>query len=303
MNQNEITVLDAGMGKTLSMRGVDIPGTIWSANALIVAADVVVDVHKENIAAGARVITTNSYGIIRSDLAKENIEDQFEALNQSAGELAKRAVQESRENSVEIAGSLPPLNGSYRPDLVLDRKLMDELYQEQAKLLAPYVDLFICETMSTIEEASAAANAAKETGLPVLIALTLDDDRKGCLRSGERVEDAVDQLCVVDPIGILANCCLPERITDAMPLLSMSGLAFRGGYANAFSRVPRDFELDGVKESDRKLPLRDDLEPDLYARFVEEWLDQGANIVGGCCGTTAKHTQAITGLLASRACA
>ena len=303
MNPDKLTILDAGMGKTLSMRGVDIPGTIWSANALIVAPQTVVDIHKENIEAGARVITVNSYGIIRSDLAKENIEDQFAALNRLAGELAVQAVEQACGaglQRVEIAGSLPPFNGSYRPDRVLDRRVMDRLYREQVDLLAPYVDLFICETMSTIEEASSAATAAMRTDLPVLISLTLDDDQPVCLRSGETVEEAIDLLARLEPIGILANCCLPERISDAMPVIVSSGLPLAGGYANAFSRVPKDFELDGVKESDRKLPMRNDLVPDVYARFAFDWIEQGANIVGGCCGTTAEHILAISRLVASK---
>lgn len=299
MNKNQITVLDAGMGKTLAMRGVDIPGTIWSANALIIAPEIVVEVHKENIAAGARVITTNSYGIIRSDLAKENIEDQFAVLNQIAGRLAKQAAQEAGVD-VEIAGSLPPLNGSYRPDRVLDRSVIERLYIEQALLLAPYVDFFICETMSSITEAVAAAAAVAEVGRQALIAMTLDDDRAGCLRSGEKLEDALEQLQKFNPLGVLVNCCLPERISDAMPVLASSGLDFTGGYANAFSRVPKDWLLDGVKESDRKLELRRDLEPVAYAQFASQWIKQGANVVGGCCGTTAEHIQAITDVLAAQ---
>ena len=298
MNKDQVTVLDAGMGKTLAMRGVEIPGTIWSANALIVAPEIVIDVHRENIDAGAKVITTNSYGIIRTDLAKENIEDQFEFLNKKAGELARQAVAESQVQ-VEIAGSLPPLNGSYRPDRVLDRSIIEPLYLEQAKLLAPYVDFFVCETMSSISEAMAATSAASKTGKPVLVALTLDDDQPGCLRSGEKIQHALEQLATLKPLGVLANCCLPERINDAMPMLTSSGMAFCGGYANAFSRVPKDWLLDGVKESDRKLELRQDLDPDHYAQFVSEWIAQGANLVGGCCGTTAEHTLALARLVNS----
>ncbi len=291
-----ITILDAGMGKTLVMRGVEIPPTIWSANALRVAPEAVVAVHRENIDAGANIITTNSYGIIRSDLAKENIEDQFAALNELAGELAQQAVIESASDT-QIAGSLPPLNGSYRPDRVLRREVLEPKYQEQAKLLAPYVDLFICETMSTITEAVAAATVAAETGKPVLVALTLHDEAIACLRSGETVEDALDKLAPLEPIGVVANCCLPERISDAMPLLAASGLQYCGGYANAFTRVPKDWLLDGEKENDGSLQMRDDLAPPVYSYFVSAWIERGANVVGGCCGTTAAHTEAISELV------
>ena len=297
MNPSEITVLDAGMGKALMMRGVEIPKTIWSANALIVAPDEVKRVHLENIDAGARLITTNSYGIVKTDLAKVNIESQYSQLNELAGQLAQLAVAE-REVAVEIADSLPPLTGSYRPDRVLQRHLLENLYLEQAILLAPYVDLLLCETLSSIAEGLAAASAAQKCGKPLLVSFTLHDTHKNKLRSGESLQDAIHQLKDMNVLGVLVNCCLPERISDAMPLLAKSGLPFRGGYANSFTRVPEDWLLDGNKETDGLLTMRDDLSPHNYCRFVSQWIDEGANIVGGCCGTTAEHTKAIAELVA-----
>ena len=94
MSAKPVTILDAGMGKSLSLRGVDIPSSIWSANALLVAPDVVVDIHRENIAAGARMITTNSYGVIRNDLPKLGLEQRTVELNQMAASLAQRASKE-----------------------------------------------------------------------------------------------------------------------------------------------------------------------------------------------------------------
>jgi len=249
MANDDVIVLDAGMGKTLSMKGVEIPPTIWSANALIVAPEVVVEVHKENIEAGAAIITTNSYGVILSDLAKEGLEDQYELLNKVSGQLAEQAVSDSGKQ-VMVAGSLPPQNGSYRPDRVLDRETLEPLYYRQAELLAPHVDLFICETMSTIDEALAAFSAASQFDLPVLIGLTLHDEKPGYLRSGESLSDAIEQLAAFEPAGVLANCCLPERISDAMPELAESGFKYCGGYGNAFTHVPQDWLLDGSKNTD-----------------------------------------------------
>ncbi|MDP6416546.1 MAG: homocysteine S-methyltransferase family protein [Gammaproteobacteria bacterium] len=299
MSAEKVMLLDAGMGKTLSMKGVEIPDTIWSANALIVAPEVVVEVHRENIEAGADIITTNSYGVIRGELAKENIEGRYKELNRMAGNLAERAVMESGTQTM-IAGSLPPQNGSYRPDRVMSRESIEPLYREQVALLDPHVDLFICETMSTIEEAVTAATIASESGKPVFVGLTLHDEQASCLRSGESIEDALEQLLPLNLQGLLANCCLPERISDAMPSLVSGGFDYCGGYANAFAHVPRDWLLDGDKDNDGRLALREDLCPEIYCDFVEGWIDQGANIVGGCCGTTAAHTRAISSLLATK---
>jgi len=293
MDSSVVTLLDAGMGRTLSMKGIEIPPTIWSANALLVAPEIVKEVHLENIQAGAKVITTNSYGIILADLAKINIEDQYESLNILAGKLAVEAVTDSGK-PVEIAASLPPQNGSYRSDLVLDRSVIEPLYRRQAKLLEPFVDIFLCETMSSIDEAISAAAGVSGLGKPVYIGLTLHDEKSATLRSGESLQSAVQALADFNVAGILANCCLPERISDAIPLLAASGVDFFGGYANAFTRVPQDWLLGGEKEFDGRLTMRDDLSPEFYSEFVVDWIAKGANFVGGCCGTTAKHIQAIS---------
>ncbi len=298
MNQ-EITILDAGMGKALKMQGVEIPGTIWSANALLVAPEKVQEIHEENIRAGATMITTNTYGVIRSDLKKVGIEDQFESLNLQAVELAKAAVKETGTKA-KIAGSLPPLNGSYRPDLVPPLDEIEPLYREQATILAAHVDVFLCETMSHINEAVAAASAASRTGKPVIVSFTLHDEKSGTLRSGQSLEDAIAQLIQFDLEGLSVNCSLPERITDAIPILSKSRATLIGGYANAFTHVPEDWLLDGEKPTDRTLQLRDDLPPEIYAKFVDQWIKDGANLVGGCCGTLASHTAAIATLVQSK---
>ena len=301
MQRDKITILDAGMGKTLSMKGVEIPPTIWSANALIVAPEIVLEIHRENISAGARMITTNSYGIIPADLRKEGLEEKFVELNQSAGQLAQKAARESVE-VVEVAGSLPPLNGSYRPDRVLRKEIVEPIYRQQSEALCPYVDIFLCETLSTIQEAVSAVSVTSELGKPVLVGLTLHDDQKGKLRSGESLQDAIYALKKLNPAGILANCSLPERISDAMPILVESGLSYRGGYANAFCSVPKDWLLDGEKDTDGKLELRKDLSPERYREFVIEWVEKGANFIGGCCGTTAEHISLINEWVEGREC-
>ena len=295
----KITILDAGMGKALKMQGVEIPETIWSANALLVAPEKVQSIHEENILAGANMITTNTYGVIRSDLKKAGIENQFETLNLQAAGLARAAIKATGK-VVKIAGSLPPLNGSFRPDRVRSVEEIEPLYREQAEILAPHVDVFLCETMSHINEAIAAARAARSTGKPVIVSFTLHEQNPGKLRSGQSLEDAINGLGEVDLEGHGANCTLPERISDAMPILAKSNLKYVGGYANAFTHVPEDWLLDGEKITDGPLELRDDLSPEIYSKFVGQWINQGATLVGGCCGTLPSHIAAIATSLRSQ---
>ena len=291
-------LMDGGMGRELRRRGVPILETIWSANALLVDPDAVRAVHRDYIEAGAEVITINTYGVIRAELAKEGVEDRFRELNVLAAKLAQQAREEAGK-PVLIAGSLPPLRGSYRPDLVGPSKEIEALYREQAEAQAPHVDLFICETMSLAREAHAAASAAASTGRPVWVSWTLHEDQSGRLRSEEGIDEAAAAIAELPIQAHLANCCPPESIAAAMPALAKLGKP-AGGYANAFAPVPKDWELNGEKEGDGLLPLRPDLDPDHYAEHVAHWLDHGAQLVGGCCGTGPEHIARLRELIAMR---
>ena len=281
-------LLDGGMGRELRFRGVDVKTAIWAANGLITAPDTVRQIHQDYIAAGADIITTNTYGIIRSNLAIEGLEEKFEELNLLACTLARQARQKAGTD-VLIAGSLPPLAGSYRPDLVGEIEDLVPLYMEQAELLAPHVDLILCETMSSAAEGRAAALAACQTGKPVWVAWTLHEDRSGNLRSAETISLAAEYLSDLPVSGFLVNCCAPESITQALPQLIATGADYVGGYANTFQPIPEDWRLEGDKQTDGLLDLRNDLDPENYAEYVGRWLQDGANVVGGCCGTRPAH--------------
>jgi S-methylmethionine-dependent homocysteine/selenocysteine methylase len=289
-------LLDGGMGRELRFRGVDVPETIWSAGALMTNPEVVRQIHSDYIAAGADIITTNTYGVIRDDLAKIGIEKRFADLNRLACRLAVEA-RDASQRKVLVAGSLPPLRGSFRPDLVGPGDEIESLYQEQVDLLAPHVDLLLCETMSSAAEGRAAARAACRTGKPVWVSWTLHEDRSGNLRSGESIAEAVAALEGLPVSGFLANCCAPESITTTMPHLVAAGADWTGGYANTFTPIPQDWTLGGEKETDGLLALRTELDPEHYAAHVADWLAAGATVVGGCCGTRPAHIAKIRDLI------
>jgi S-methylmethionine-dependent homocysteine/selenocysteine methylase len=168
-------------------------------------------------------------------------------------------------------------------------------YREQAGYLSPHVDLFLCETMSTPEEARAAVHGAASTGLPVLVAYTIADpsspaDTEPRLRNGEPLEKAVEALSDLPVEGILLNCSFPESISAAVPVLR--GLTDRpaGAYANAFTHIPDGFDEHAeALDPDARPSQREDLGPDAYRAHVEDWLRAGADIVGGCCEVGPDH--------------
>lgn len=286
---NNIKLLDGGLGRELQSRGVELSNTIWSATGLLHAPEIVTQIHLDYIEAGADIITTNTYGLIRTELAKERIEYRFTELNLLACKLAAKARKISGKN-ILIAGALPPLRGSYRADRVGPFEEIEALYNEQVELLSPHVDLIICETMSSAMEARAAAQAACSTGKEVWVAWTLHEDRSGKLRSGETAKEAIKALDGLPVKGFLANCCAPESITSFLKQLNNTEIKYKGGYANTFEPVPEDWSLDGGLQTDGLLPMRQDISPDIYVDHVADWLDCGANVVGGCCGTRPLHT-------------
>jgi len=291
---NGVVCLDGGMGQELRRRSPNEPTGLWSAQALLDVPELVREVHEDYIRAGAKVITTNSYATVRSRLIAAGFDDDFEKLIRLAGQIAV-ASRDAVGEDILIAGSLPPLNGSYRPDRVLDRVQLEPVYREHAELLAPYVDVFICETMSTIEEAQVAATAAAQIGKPVWVAWTLKDDGAPMLRSGEALTDAFAALSHIEVSAVLANCCSPESITGAMADLQSMGTPLFGGYGNGFGDIPADWTVQshGVDA----LGQRKNNGPDDYAGHVLDWTNAGANLVGGCCEITPSHIARLTELL------
>ena len=295
---NRPLLLDGGTGRELLKRGVPILTEIWSATALTLAPEIVRQVHDDFIAAGADIITTNTYGISRERMAREGLEDRTLEFSQIAGRIAAEARDATRR-PVAVAGSLPPYSGSYRPDKVGSFDHLLPLDQEQAAALEPYVDLYICETMSSAAEGLAAATAACTFGKPVWIAWTLHEDRSGRLRSGETVSEAAAAVAHLPIAGFLCNCCAPESITAAMSELLKVGKGKPvGGYANTFQPVSTDWGAYAKAKHDttdwkayaaQALPLRDDLDPEAFARHARTWCQHGAHILGGCCGAGPEH--------------
>jgi len=279
------------MGQELSRRSASPPTPLWSSEALIDEPELVLELHREYIDAGAEVITLASYTATPERLARHGRSAAFESLQRAALDAAHGARDRAGRADVRIAGSLPPLVGGYRPDTTPLRGAALASYRRIVDCQAPGVDLFICETMASIAEAHAAATAALESGLPTWVALTVDDDRSGRLRSGESL---VDARAVLEPLGIdalLLNCSTPEAMDAAWPELVDATVPI-GAYANAFTSVAA-LEPGGSVDV---LAARTDLGPEAYAERAARWLRDGATIVGGCCETTPAHVRALAAL-------
>ena len=272
-------LLDGGMGQELLARSKSPPHPLWSAKVLMDEPQIVQAVHEDYIDAGAEVLTLNTYSATPERLGRDADADLFEPLQTRAMDLAE-AARDAKGRAVRIAGCLPPLMASYRPDVAPRDRQMAETYQRIAEIEAPRVDLFICETLSTIREARHATAAARATGKPVWLFLTLNDDETATLRGGEPLSEAVETLeGMADMIGL--NCSTPEALTAGIAQLKPPF----GLYANAFTGVGA-LEPGGTVHA---LMARSDIDPIAYADHADHWIAHGAALVGGCCETGPAH--------------
>ena len=290
-------VLDGGMGQELLARGMKPKGTLWSANAILNENyhQLLLDTHRDFIKAGAEVIVTTTFTTRRKRLKENNIEDKFEYLNKKAGEIANQLKKEFP--NVLIAGGLPPQDLTYEADQRNEDEIFKD-FNEQAKLLDPYVDFFYFDVWSSIKEFKCGINAIKEFKKPYLIGIHISEGTN--LPSGEKISDIKS---VIDDqlLGVMLSCVSPENyeknLTEIKQLNVPFGFKLNGfmttkpkeGYTSSFFKNfggnPNEF-----------LGHRSDLTPDKIGEIAKKFKENGATILGGCCETRPSHIEAMARL-------
>ncbi len=287
-------ILDGGMSRELVRLGARLQQPEWSALALMESPDIVRQVHAEFIAAGADVITTNSYALVPFHIGEDRFRAQGRSLVELSGRLAREAVNAQDRRDVLVAGSLPPIFGSYEPERFDPSRVQDYLGVLVAGL-TPFVDVWLGETLSLVAEGEAVRAAVAGTGKPFWISFTLADDDEALrdgeprLRSGESVAEAAAWAAASGAQALLFNCSRPEvmarAVTVASPVLRGKNPDIEiGVYANAFE--PKE---DGGAANETLSDTRQDLNDKAYSRFACSWVDAGATLVGGCCGIGTRH--------------
>ncbi|WP_340102468.1 homocysteine S-methyltransferase family protein [Rhodohalobacter sp. 8-1] len=282
-----ICLLDGGTGQEIYKRSKKPAHPLWSAKVMIDRPNIVKEVHKDFLKAGARILTINSYTVTPTRLRRDGEVEWFQKLQLQATEIALNARDElgSITEDVQIAACLPPLTGSYVPDERSFAEIKQE-YEQIVALQEPIVDLFLIETIASIKEAKAASEAALESGKTVYLSFTLSDRQPNQLRSGESIHEALNAMIGYSLDAILFNCSFPETITKGMKSLQHLNIPF-GGYANGFTTV----EPLKPGETVGQLSARSDLDEEKYASHVMEWINVGASIVGGCCEVGPSHIE------------
>ena len=291
----ERMLIDGATGSELQRRGVDLSYGIsadgrlgaWSATAMRDAPEAVRAVHEDYLRVGAEMVTTNSFWTNRVKLGLIDLADKMEEYTRLAAEVAMAARDDLNPKAFVAGGMAPPRGGAVLSDA-------DELAREftdQARVLADAgVDLLLPEYVGTVADCIIALDACASTGLPVLLGVR-HLTANGNMQHGETFEQLVEALGERRVEAILLMCSLPEPITVGVPKLRAAYSGPIGAYANiGYDAVPKAQRKPGQPWHVLDAP---DYPPERFAEFARQWLDAGAQIIGGCCATTPAHIAAL----------
>ncbi|GMF31444.1 unnamed protein product [Phytophthora lilii] len=313
-----VDIIAGGLMHELFRRGLPNDRNMLSASALVAPArhHMVVKAHEEFLRAGATMIVTNNYYVTPG---VGFTPDEIREYSGLAGELAADArARVNRKEQAKICGSLPPLMPSIRSDRIIDRQKGLDTYLLIGEALVPSVDVLLAETMSSLAEATMAFEGVQPLQKPVMVAFALNST--GQLRSGEDVVESMQRLIEFSTrhmemlpgeaeakdnllCGILFNCSQPEdiakaikRVKDTPELVAeLKKHHIRiGGYGDQISPMSK---AGAMEESLAPGALHSVMDMEIYSKFAVRWIDDGASIVGGCCGIPPEYYQRITEIL------
>ncbi len=275
-------ILDGATGTELTRRGVPTPIPLWSTAALLSAPQTVQAIHREYVAAGADILTANTFRTNPRALLRAGLRDRGPELSRLAVQLARDASgSASAGRRVLVAASVAPAEDCYRPDLTPDERELRAEHAELAQWLADArPDLLWIETMGTVREALAAAIAARDVGVPFSVCFALNE--AGQLLSGESLDRAIERVEPLGPLAVGLNCLPPEGLCAALPRLRRLTKRPIAAYAHI-----------GNPEPTCGWSFSQNVGPEAYAAYARRWLDAGASVIGGCCGTTPAHVAAL----------
>jgi 5-methyltetrahydrofolate--homocysteine methyltransferase len=280
LGANRPVLLDGAMGTLLQDSGLEdgAPGELWNLEN----PDAVRAAHAAYAEAGARLLTTNTFGGTRPRLDMHGLGDRVGEVNWTAAQLARSVAD---ERGLLVAGDLGPTGELLAPLGTMTPEEAQALFAEQlAALVEGGIDLVLVETLSDLGEADAALAAAREIApdLPVVVTMSFDTNLRTMM--GVRPGDAVAHLAAAGADAVGANC---GRGPDEMEMIAAEMVQARPG------------DLLLIAQSNAGLPqvvgdhFEYDAAPGDMAAHAGRLAELGIDLVGGCCGSTPAHIAAM----------
>lgn len=273
---NGPVILDGATGTNLMEAGM--PMGVCPEAWILEHPETMKELQRRYVEAGTQIVYAPTFTANRIKLAEYGLENRLEEMNRALVQLSKEAVGEN----AYVAGDITMTGKQLFPLGELMFEELVEVYKEQAKVLEKAgVDLFVVETMMSLQECRAALIAIREVSeLPVMVTLTYNEDGRTLFGTTPEVAVVVLQSLGADVIGI--NCSTgPEEMVA--PVAKMAEYATIPILAKPNAGFP---ELDGKKTVYK-------LTPEEFAKAGQQLVEAGASLVGGCCGTTPAHIKAL----------
>jgi len=279
-DRHRVVILDGATGTELGHRGLDTRSPFFSSAALLTAEGrrLLRELHLEYLRAGADVITAATFRTNRRALEAAGEGNRFPELAEAAVAEARAARDE--HGSGLVAGSLAPLEDCYQPEKRPAAEAMFAEHLEHARALAMAgCDLLLVETIASGEEGITAVEAASSMGLPVCASIQLTPEGK--LLDGSDPRVFFGAAVSAGAGDVLLNCIPPDGIDAFLEIAGSANVPF-GAYAHM-----------GEVDPAVRWPRSPVLDPGAYADRAARWIERGATMIGGCCGTTPAHVAAL----------
>jgi methionine synthase I (cobalamin-dependent) len=273
-----VIVADGAMGTMLQAAGL--PIGMSPEGWLLENPDPVRDVHRAYIEAGADMILTCTFGGTRMRLERAGLSERVADVNRRAVEIAREAAVDG----AYVAGDIGPLGELLAPIGKTTYEQAVEIFAEQAAALADAgVDVLYIETLSDLSEVRAAVEGARQAGASIPIFVTLSFDRHGRTNMGVSPEQAAGALLALELVAFGANCGATLEMTEGA-VAKMHQLA---------PQVPLIVKPNAGKPHTVGRQVVYDATPEDMADYARRFVVLGAQVVGGCCGSTPEHIRAI----------
>ena len=275
--KNGPVLLDGATGTNLQKAGM--PVGVCPEQWILENSEVLIDLQKQYVEAGTDILFAPTFTASRIKLKEYGLEDHLEEMNRKLVALSKEAA---KGTNALVAGDLTMTGEQLYPlgDLMFE-DLVD-VYKEQAKIIAEAgADLFVVETMMSLQECRAAVLAIREVcDLPVMVSLTYNEDGRTLYGTDPVTAVVVMQSLGADAVGM--NCSTgPEAMLE--PIAKMAEYATIPLLAKPNAGMPE--LIDGQTVFN--------VEPEEFAEVGKKLVEEGAAIIGGCCGTTPEHIRAL----------
>lgn len=284
LKQDGVIVADGAAGTLLQSYGLPVgaPPDLWNLER----PEAVREMHRAYVDAGAQIVLTNTFGSSRPRLTRAGLGDKVREMNLAAARLAK----EEADGKALVFGDIGPSGEMLAPLGRMTEEEARRAFAEQAAVLVEGgVDAILIETMSALEEASAAVEGVKEvTGLPVLC--TMSFDTHGRTMMGVKPEQAVEELWSLGLTAVGANC--GRTLSETLEAIQ----AMRRALPEAVLMAKPNAGLPHL--SGEKLTY--EVTPEVMAEYAVRFAKEGVRIFGGCCGSTPMHIAAVARALRQR---